>query len=858
MAVYYIKNVSSDLNLGGADFNYVMSAGTGTASTISASIAKSATESSYAITPANIPNSCNWGTPSITAVVNCTTAQSTIYLKLQVKRISSAGVVMESGGYTAEQSFSTTGNKTFTLPTYTFSGNCDNGDRLALEMCFRNSKTNGAVSASFNVNSISSVTSGIVENVSPTPTGTIKASGQYTSDFKTPLSIGGGTATDGLTKNLFLEMKNSVDQVSAMVTPKVEVRPVGTSFSGVATNSAAPYKVKESSLPTSRRGSVLTYDSLNKRYLAIGGYDGTTRFNELYEIDASGLASKWRLLSPTGSIPLAKNLGGAIQINQNGKSWMFYWGGNAASDDNSLNICDATVKGSEVWTLVTQTNQPTVRSYHTHHLAVVPTSATTSDVYFFGGWATNRENILTKVSLDLSGAVPTALTWTTVTANGATGSPPARSGCFMFYDDTNNRLVVHAGYTGTQYLTDAWQYSLTTPGWTQLSPVGTPPTAREMMSGAYDPVSKRLVIFGGQQSSTGKGLNDIYQLDFSTNLNGVFTQLKPNEYPNCDIIPFYSGSACYDSNRRICVEWGQFSYDGTDKYLYAFDFNETVSAGNMTLYGLNMVDYQRARDAPAYCTDSDLGLHLMINGFSGMPDDTLAANSLNGDHTNEIWAYNPNDNTVTYRNSGFLGMPYKEGVLAVYDSVGKRVLCFGGLTGANQVSQEVWELKADIYGNYKARRMLPSGTKPDARWLCTGAFDATNNRLVIWGGRNATAMVANEAWVLNLASGDGVWSLVTPTGTAPAVVWQPMIAYDQTRRKLYISSGSTNYGATTFSTRTDCLDISSTTPVWSNINTTGITAVRGGAMAYDSTYTRCVYLVVMMAPYQTTLLMSCS
>ena len=45
---------------------------------------------------------------------------------------------------------------------------------------------------------------------------------------------------------------------------------------------------------------------------------------------------------------------------------------------------------------------------------------------------------------------------------------------------------------------DVWALSLAgTPAWTQLTPTGTPPSARYGHSAIYDPVRDRMVVFGG-------------------------------------------------------------------------------------------------------------------------------------------------------------------------------------------------------------------------------------------------------------------------------------------------------------------------------------------------------------------------
>ncbi len=108
-----LKSAASDLT-GGADFTRVLSQGTETSSTVSTSTASNATEDDYGFSAAGVPNSASWPAGNITVELEVTTAHANIQLSCCVSRVNSAGVVQESGAFTAEQSAGTTGVKTFT------------------------------------------------------------------------------------------------------------------------------------------------------------------------------------------------------------------------------------------------------------------------------------------------------------------------------------------------------------------------------------------------------------------------------------------------------------------------------------------------------------------------------------------------------------------------------------------------------------------------------------------------------------------------------------------------------------------------------------------------------------------------
>jgi hypothetical protein len=660
--------------------------------------------------------------------------------------------------------------------------------------------------------------------------------GQYRKNEQTAISISGNTSGDGISTNVWLDADVYSSTPASSTNLNAEVRPVGTVFTGSATSTGIAYPLKETSLPTSRRGASLIYDEKNQRFILFGGYDGTTRFNQVWELSASTGYSRWHLLSPIGTAPTARNLGAATYVRGTtsgsvDKSYMIIWGGAVPGDSNEMNVLDLSTRGSETWATVTQTNAPAVRSYITHHMVAKKTAASTANIYLFGGWGASRTNDLVSCVFNVN--TPTAVTWTVLKANGTSGNPTVRSGTGMIYDSANDRLIITCGYSGSAYLSDVWQYSISGNAFTQLSPTGTTPGARELLSIGYDSTNQRAILMGGWQGSNANNRNDVIQLSLTSG-SEAWTQIKSNDLSNQSILAFSSGAAAVDTTRNYLVVATLYGYDSTNKYVYCFDMTNTSTTA--PVYGLTTVDYLRARDAPGYVYNSARDEWLLINGYSAMDDDTTIAN---GEHISEVWAYDHTNNKWRYAAKGPLNMPQNEGGLAVYDSANDRIIYFGGLTGTNQRGNDVWQLKADAHGMYHATKLSPTGTAPTQRWLMAGTYDVTRQRMVLWGGQSASA-VLGDMWALDLTLGAEAWTQLTPTGTAPTAVWQPCFAYDSANKRLYVHAGSTNQAGTTFSSQLFYLDISSVNPVWTNTGVTGGLAVRGATLAYDSTNQRLV------------------
>lgn len=147
--------------------------------------------------------------------------------------------------------------------------------------------------------------------------------------------------------------------------------------------------------------------------------------------------------------------------------------------------------------------------------------------------------------------------WSQLTPGGA---PPAPRAFHQgVYDPDSNTLTVFGGFDcSSHYYNDVWVLSNANglggaPVWTELTPSGTPPAARERASAVYDPVNKTMTVFGGDD---GKAMmNDVWVL---SNANGAaasaWTELIPLGTAPA---PRSAHTAVYDSvNNRMMVYGG--------------------------------------------------------------------------------------------------------------------------------------------------------------------------------------------------------------------------------------------------------------------------------------------------------------
>lgn len=86
--------------------------------------------------------------------------------------------------------------------------------------------------------------------------------------------------------------------------------------------------------------------------------------------------------------------------------------------------------------------------------------------------------------------------------------PQGRMDHVTVYDNSTNYLLVYGGANGEQqYLTDLWGYRLPQGPWVQLSDGG--PSPRICAAAVFDPLGKRLLIFGGE-GPDGQYLGDLW------------------------------------------------------------------------------------------------------------------------------------------------------------------------------------------------------------------------------------------------------------------------------------------------------------------------------------------------------------
>ncbi len=667
----------------------------------------------------------------------------------------------------------------------------------------------------------------------------IKTYGQYLNDFTTPVAVGGTTGTSGMADNLYLQAGIAhVGSASNSATPSMETELVGTSFDNTATQTLRSRTYRNNNVQFAKRGGTLIYDKKNKRYVFFGGYDGTTRYNEVWAKFMDVPGQTWTKLSPSGTAPTGRNLHGSVYVDGfsgSHKSGMYVWGGATPTDLNDMYYLDLTTPGSESWAAVTQTSAPTTRSYLNRQLSSAPSSSGGTyytEVYLFGGWpGASRANDMYKCTFNP--ASPTSVTWTTLKTNGQGGNPTARSGGILDYKPSTHKFYLYGGYSGSAMLSDFWEYDIATNAWTNTSPTGTAPTGTEFAAGGYDAVNNRFWFTGGW-ATDGSYTSNRNNIGYISNVGGseAYVEVRANQgFAGGDQSfagHMFSGNIV-DTDKGWLVLFQMATPDsGAERYDYIIDFADTATT-NFPVYSIADGEYLNSRDAMASTRDEVANEWLQIGGFEDMYDD---ATIVNGSHGGDVWAYNATTNQWRYAVKGFKAMPQLEGSVAVWDSTRGRAIIFGGLNGVEGNSNGVWSLTRDSVGNYAVKQLTPTGIRPAARWLGIGVFDAARNRAIFALGSTGSALV-NDVWSLDFSStADGAWTQLTPSGSITAVTG-PAFGANKSAKRLYIHAGATNASLTTVSTQTAYLDYTNVNPTWTTLSTTNGLGRRTPASDFD-------------------------
>lgn len=227
------------------------------------------------------------------------------------------------------------------------------------------------------------------------------------------------------------------------------------------------------------------------------------------------------------------------------------------------------------------------------------------------------------------------------------GGPGARLGAAAAFDPVSERIVVFGGYSNAQHRDDTWLF---TPGSSVWAPVaGTGPSPREGASMVYDTARNRIVLVGGYDGTSAR--SDTWVLN-----GGVWSEVTTAT----GLPQRWQAAVAYDPDRDRVVLFGGVGASPfpTDE-LYEFDgaqWRSIPKAG----------DWPSARSDAVMVWHAEARVVLLIGGGDG-----------SGNPLRDVWAWNGARWSQPVIPPVPAPFPARERA-AAYDGARRRVVLIGG------------------------------------------------------------------------------------------------------------------------------------------------------------------------------------
>lgn len=534
-------------------------------------------------------------------------------------------------------------------------------------------------------------------------------------------------------------------------------------------------KADGATMPSGRDGSATAYDRARGVLVLFGGVDGSGFLDDTWEWDGTS----WSERPPAGSKPSGRYMHAMVYDSARGVVMLF--GG-----DDGAGKQDSWEWDGYAWTETTPSGtKPSARSQH--GMAYDSERGVT---VVFGGSTTAG---FSQETYEWDGS-----SWTKITPVAA--KPDKRMSLDMTFDSTRNVVVLFGGYDGSNFQ-DTWEWDGTTQTWTDVTPVGSKPTARRNHKMAYDINRDVTVLFAG---SDGSSQQDTWEWDGATKTWTEVTLGSGNPPTRS------SHSLTYDSASEVVVLFG-----GTSQKQDTWEWDGT------SWMQKSPPDKPDGRTFFAMAYDVDRGVVVLFGAF-GLQD---------------TWEW---DGKVWSERTPVADIPSaRYGHAMVYDTNRDVTVLFGG-----DYLQDSWEWDGSTS---TWTDVTPVGTKPSGRSFHAMAFDSNRNVAVLFGGDdnsgdcNGTGTDScDDVWEWNGAT--ATWSQRTPTGSSPQPRVRHSLVFDSaSSRQVALLFGGTvpvgNCHGGPASLCNDTWEWDGTTSAWTDVTPAGTKPqIRyEQAMAFDST-----------------------
>jgi len=330
--------------------------------------------------------------------------------------------------------------------------------------------------------------------------------------------------------------------------------------------------------------------------------------------------------------------------------------------------------------------------------------------------------------------LPSGWTWTRLLPNGAAGAPPAREDATVVWDPDDRELLVYGGANtaSSTALSDLWAYRPATGAWTQLVPTNTAPPGRFGAAGVWDPIGKRLLLFGGQAGAGGGAAfrGDVQAYSPAAN---TWTTLAPGGASG-DPTARSRASLVWDNSAGRLLLFGGETVDSPLTLVSdLWSFTPSASGGSWTLLdGGNRADSPPARDWAPAAWDPPAGALRLFGGknaASSTFSDTWEWTAANG------WRFDEARQQPAGRGAAAFA----------WDATHTHFLVGPGLA-LNGNAADTWAYEPST-GSWIAQGFA-TATTPALRQMTSMAWDDADGQGLLFGGRVSGMGDANDLWAL--------------------------------------------------------------------------------------------------------------
>jgi hypothetical protein len=284
-------------------------------------------------------------------------------------------------------------------------------------------------------------------------------------------------------------------------------------------------------------------------------------------------------------------------------------------------------------------------------------------------------------------------------------SPPARSYLAMTYDPVSRKIIMFGGFDGNGYLNDTWTFDGST--WSEVV-TDTPPPPRSAAQMAYDSVTHRIVLFGGFNGTN--YLGDTWLWD---GRRLQWTRARTTQRPT----PVTSPMLFPDPNGRVDL------FGGFDGHFYQLTMWQWSGSDWMQLFP-STVPYARASAAAA--TDPRTGRVVLFGGLADV-------------NPNNTWTY---EGTTWTLESPITQPPLVYASSAEFDPRARAVILFGG--GSGGIDQNTTWRWLEGAGNWE---QVITTQSPPPREGAGMVYLPAVGHVIVFGGQN-NELPLNDTWQL--------------------------------------------------------------------------------------------------------------